>query len=653
MLRFASIRGRLQLIGLVALAALIAVGGLGAQTLYRQLMTERMLTARGEVDTALSVIAWFEARERAGLMTRQAAQDGAKAAVAALRYGDGNYFWLNDAGGRILMHPIKPDLDGSDGLAILDPDGVSPFRQAVAATQSGAGRGEFRYRWPKPGSEEPVAKTSFAGRFAPWGWIVATGIYSDDIAATVRTALVWSSLQILGVVGLMVGALLMIGRSITRPLGTMTAALTRLASGDVAAEPQDDKALLEIRGMEAALVGLRRAVREIFELRQMVDHMPVNVIAARMPDLTISYLNNGSRKLLAQLAEQGVTTGDPAAIIGQSLDVLQGEPQNRINDLLSDPAQLPHARRISLGNELIYQRISAVYGADGVYVGPMLVWNVVTAQEKLADDVDAVGAQLHDGAQRLKSGAQRMSGTALETAKEVDDASRAGEESAASVHAMAAAAEQLSASISEISEKMRRAAEAARATRAITDRLDASARGLRRSTDDVGTIVAMIGDIAAQTNLLALNATIEAARAGEAGKGFAVVAGEVKALAGQTAKATTDIAAQIAGMGSITTEVVAALAEVSDAVAAIDDIAGHIDAAVQQQHDATVEIARSAGDAADSTRRTSAGFELLNRSASDTDAGAKEVLSIALDFAAGAETLNRKLAEFVTAMRAA
>jgi methyl-accepting chemotaxis protein len=651
-LKFRSIHSRLNLIGFIALLGLIVIGGLGVGSLYQHLMAERFLNTRSEVDTALSVLAHFEAQERAGQLTHEAAQQAAMAAVAALRYGDGNYFWINDAAGRIVMHPIQPKLNGSDGLRILDKDGVSPFRRAIEATEGG-GRGEFAYRWPKPGGGDPVPKVSYAARFAPWGWIVATGIYVDDISATIRAVVFWSVAEFLVVAAIIGAALLALTRSVNRPLSAMTEAMTRLADGDVTIVAGSDRPLDEIRRMEHALASLKHVVCEMFELRQMVDQMPTNVIAARMPDLRVTYMNNGSKRLLARLAEDGFSNCAPDALMGRSIDIFHGDRTREISELLSNPANLPHAARIRLGPEHIYQRISAVFGADGTYVGPMLVWNVVTAQEQLAVDVDTVTQQILGDTGRLEHDSIRMAETAETTAGQVKDAARASDEAASSVQAMAAAAEELSASISAIGERMREASDAARVARTTTEHLDLTARGLTRSADEIGTIVALIGDIAGQTNLLALNATIEAARAGEAGKGFAVVASEVKALAGQTAKATTEIADQVGGMRSVTAQVVAALQEVSTTVLAIHDIAGHINEAMQQQSQATSEIARGAAQAADGTRRASASFEGLLQSAADTGEGANDVLAIATRFVQGSETLKQRLAEFVTSMRAA
>ncbi len=163
---------------------------------------------------------------------------------------------------------------------------------------------------------------------------------------------------------------------------------------------------------------------------------------------------------------------------------------------------------------------------------------------------------------------------------------------------VAAAAEELSSSISEISRQVGQSAEIGRKAVDEARHTNDDVQGLADAAQKIGDVVSLITDIAGQTNLLALNATIEAARAGDAGKGFAVVASEVKSLATQTAKATEEIATQIAGMQEATTSAVEAIKRIGE----IDEIATSIASAVEQQGAATQEISRNAQQAAAGTQ---------------------------------------------------
>ena len=208
----------------------------------------------------------------------------------------------------------------------------------------------------------------------------------------------------------------------------------------------------------------------------------------------------------------------------------------------------------------------------------------------------------------VDSQAASMSGTA-KTLNEV--ASRAGEaanwasaaasDSTSNIHAVSAAAEQLTASIAEISQQIE--GTSARVNRAteIAGETDAAVSGLAGFVAKVGDVVEMIRTIAHHTNMLALNATIEAARAGDAGKGFAVVASEVKTLAGHTAKATDEIAAQIAEIQAATQGAVDNIRAITAAVAEINYSTNAVASAVAQQSEATGEIARAISLASEST----------------------------------------------------
>ena len=85
----------------------------------------------------------------------------------------------------MVMHPVKPELDGKDLSAIADPAGKKLFVEFVDTVKS-SGAGFVAYQWPKPGAEQPVPKISYVKGFAPWGWVIGSGIYIDDVAAEFR-----------------------------------------------------------------------------------------------------------------------------------------------------------------------------------------------------------------------------------------------------------------------------------------------------------------------------------------------------------------------------------------------------------------------------------------------------------------------------------
>ena len=178
-------------------------------------------------------------------------------------------------------------------------------------------------------------------------------------------------------------------------------------------------------------------------------------------------------------------------------------------------------------------------------------------------------------------------------------------------------------------------------------------RALHDATQKIGEVVKLINDIAGQTNLLALNATIESACAGEAGKGFAVVAAEVKNLANQTAKATEDISAQIAGIQDATKNAVGAIESIGSTITEINHIATAIASAVEQQGAATQEIARNVQQAAAGTGEVSANIAGVNQAAGETGRGADQVLSSAQKLTSEADVLHGEVEKFFARVQAA
>jgi methyl-accepting chemotaxis protein len=276
---------------------------------------------------------------------------------------------------------------------------------------------------------------------------------------------------------------------------------------------------------------------------------------------------------------------------------------------------------------------------------------------QMADDFEtAVGGIIGTvgaAATQLQATAQTMTATATETASQSTTVAAAAEEAASNVGTVAAAAEELGSSVQEIGRQVQGSAELADIAVQESAQTAVLVQELRDATTRIGDVVKMISDIAGQTNLLALNATIEAARAGEAGRGFAVVASEVKELAGQTARATGEIGAQIGRIQAATEQSVNSIAGISARIAEINAVSASIAAAVEQQGAATQEIVRNISQAAMGTGEVTANIAGVAGAAEETGAAATQVLGAASELSRQSEHLGAEVARFLATVRVA
>src|ERR1700722_6512178 len=272
--------------------------------------------------------------------------------------------------------------------------------------------------------------------------------------------------------------------------------------------------------------------------------------------------------------------------------------------------------------------------------------------ESFRGAIGSVLGAVNDNASAMRDTAQSISGVAADASGRASAAARATEQASSNVFAVAGAAEQLSASIEEIGRQVRQSAEAVEQAGQRTEKSVSEIESLAAATQRIDGVLTLIQAIAEQTNLLALNATIEAARAGEAGRGFAVVAHEVKTLAGQTAKATSEIGQNIGLIHVSTKNAVEAVREIGTAVREINDVTSNIASAVGQQDAATREISQNAQLAADGNSTLVSNIGSLNEAIENTNKGASSVLSASTDLASTAERLSREVEKFFRDLRA-
>lgn len=222
------------LIGLSALS-LLGVAGETALTLRRQVDQDQRDMVRAVVETVHTMAKGLVSEVSAGKLTKDDAIERLKAAVRAIRFQNGReYLFLYTLDGVNLAHPIKPELEGRNLTELKDTKGKEFIR--LLAVQAKAGGGFVDYFWPKPGSEEPVAKIAYSHAVEPWGLFIGGGVYIDDVQARFYAALRSQFAMVAVAILLAAVAALLIGRDLVRALGHLGGNMRSIAAGDLAVE---------------------------------------------------------------------------------------------------------------------------------------------------------------------------------------------------------------------------------------------------------------------------------------------------------------------------------------------------------------------------------------------------------------------------------
>ncbi|MBH2035977.1 MAG: methyl-accepting chemotaxis protein [Pseudomonadales bacterium] len=222
---------RLWLIVLVAVALLLAMSVLLLRQSYDDLYAGKVLKTQHVVESVQGILKHQHALQLSGKLSQEQAQQQAISLIRDLRYGQNEYFWINDLGPKMVMHAIKPELEGKDLGGMKDPNGLPLFNEMVRIAKT-QGAGSLGYSWPKPGASEPVDKVSYIALFEPWGWILGSGIYIDDMQSEFRSQAIRTLVSTLVIVILMVILASLIVRSIARPLAETVNAMASIASGE-------------------------------------------------------------------------------------------------------------------------------------------------------------------------------------------------------------------------------------------------------------------------------------------------------------------------------------------------------------------------------------------------------------------------------------
>jgi methyl-accepting chemotaxis protein len=336
-----SLKTKFRIMVGVGATSLIAISACWIQNQHSTLLSEKMQKTKNLVEVPYSMIEREYELEKAGKVTRQEAQQQVIARIRGLRYDGSNYFWINDQHPTMVLHPMKPELDGKDLTTFKDPTGKAVFVEFVEAAKASGG-GSVHYLWPKPGHDKPVPKLSYVKCFEPWGWVIGTGIYIDDVdAAWMRSALMSGALAALALLALtLVG--LTTYRSIFLRLRHMADRMKDMAEGEgdltQRIETTHDDEVTELaKWFNILMERLRQMIMEIAETAQHVGQASENLTE------TSHHINSHSEAT----SNQATTASNAAQRVNENLNSVASGTEEMTATIQSIANNAQEAARIA------------------------------------------------------------------------------------------------------------------------------------------------------------------------------------------------------------------------------------------------------------------------------------------------------------------
>ncbi|MBU6952229.1 methyl-accepting chemotaxis protein [Hahella sp. HN01] len=642
MLNTISVRQKMYALIAVAIAGTLILLILALYTHYKTLEEARKKELRHLVESGYSIIESHYQSFQNGVLTETEAKSRALEDISKLRYDNGNYFWVNDYHPHVVMHPIKPELNGKDATGIKDPNGKALF-VAFAEKVKADGEGVVDYFWPKPGFDKPVEKFSFVKGFAPWQWVLGTGAYVNDIKAEFQSSLIAGL-----IIALVIACSLVIIRSISLPLSQIEKVLL-----DVKENGDLSRRIESVREDELGRVA--NATNHLFDRWQkFIGEAGDSVKKLGDGDFNspiTSEYKGDMQKLREHINHSIAVTGRS---MGRINSVMEAMAAGRLTTLEEDHrTQGEFARTLTLVNKaveqfqhtirLVQERLQAMReGAFDDRIEESFPGDLNHLKIAINDTLETLASSfarleesfrrlsqgqldlktrdkqpgqfgelqehlrrtiksLHEIAIQCRSDSKNLTASTGEVSSASRDLSRRTEEQASAI-------ESATRLIGELREELDNTSELANATRNVSETAAKEAQlglsvsattleamsSIKSSSEKINNIIRVINDIAFQTNLLALNASVEAARAGEQGRGFSVVAAEVRALAQRSADAAKDIKnlieLAVTGVGNGSDQVSQMAEQLKTIAAGIEEVSGRISSVSQSNAVQTTRI---------------------------------------------------------------
>ncbi len=635
-------------------------------SIEQQLYNEKREKTKDLVDVAVSVIKPFIDKAAGNQITKEEAQRLAIEGVKNLRYQSTNYFWINDLEPRMIMHPLKPQLDGQDLTSNKDPDGKHLFVEMVKVCQK-EGAGYVEYIWDKPGEKNPQPKISYVSLIKDWNWIVGSGIYVDDVEAIVSSMntkvlialfiVLFSSLVVLNIAV----------KKMLKPIDILKEAAQKVSIGDIDVK-FDATWKNEFGDLQKSFSNMVERIKEQSSIADKlskgdtdttINILSENDILSQSLNKLVSIVKNliSDLQSLTESAQNGKLTvrANASKYTGGFGQIIVGM-NNTLDAVVAPIEEGAEVLSIMADGDLTI-RVESDFKGDFKVIKSAInqlgesLSKVILQVSEAVQATASASSQISSSAEEMAAGAQEQSSQTNEVASAVEEMTKTILETTRNSGSAAQAAKKSGEIAKEGGRVVKQTIEGMNRVADVVHQSSVTVQALGKSSDQIGEIVQVINDIADQTNLLALNAAIEAARAGEQGRGFAVVADEVRKLAERTTKATKEIADMIKKIQHDTEGAVVSIHQGTEEVEkgkllankageSLNEIITGADDVV----DMAMQVAAASEEQSAAAEEISKNIEAINHVANESASGVQQI-------ARAAEDLNRltlNLQELIT-----
>ncbi len=509
-MKLANIRVSTKLWSIIGLlvALLVAFEATAYISLYKELLQTRKAQVQEQVENAYSLITYYESQS--DVLGEAQAKAQASAAISALRYGDNNYFWINDYQQKLVMHPLKPQLNGKDLTNATDANGQFHWQAMVnVVKQQGEGFVEYAYKGPQV--DQPEDKVSFVKGFEKWGWIVGSGVFYTDVKT-----LFWADVKrsaaietILVLLALVISSFVV--RSIVRPLAQVTQHLETIATGDMTQSltlnRQDELGILaKSANQVSSSLGhtLSQVAQAIDELQAVSTQMHANTSETKAG---MDTQFREVEKLAAAMNEMSYSIRDVATNAKNTADatvVVQNATRSSSTDLKETNYNIQTlTHHVEGANQVIVELLSQTKEIDSVLgvIGDiseqtnLLALNAAIEAARagemgrgfavVADEVRSLASRTQSSTVEIKSIIEKLQAQSAEASVSMATSTEQAEQGALRMKNAADNLEQMLSQVDDVSDRSTQIASAAEQQGQVAEEINSNLLGIKQVSERV------------------------------------------------------------------------------------------------------------------------------------------------------------------------